>query len=122
MSGPYEEKDFDQANDLVKSRQRYFRRPKRSAEVLSQLMARKGYAQQETKNELETTWNEVVENRWQAKTKVGAIRSGILEIVVASSAVNQHLEFQKKKLLAQMQLRLPKNNLKDLRFKVGKII
>ena len=121
MTGPYDEQDFDQANDLVKSRQRYFRRPRRPADVLGQLMARKGYTQTQTANELQVTWNEIVGTRWQAKTKVGPIRQGVLEIIVSNSAVNQQLEFKKNKILAELQTQLPKNNLKDLRFRVGSI-
>ena len=121
MTGPYDEQDFDQANELVKSRQRYFRRPRRPADVLGQLMARKGYTQTQTANELQVTWNEIVGTRWQAKTKVGSIRQGVLEIIVSNSAVNQQLEFKKKKILVELQTQLPKNNLKDLRFRVGSI-
>jgi hypothetical protein len=121
LTGPYDEQDFEQANDLVKSRQRYFRRPKRPADILGQLMARKGYAQTETANELEVTWNEIVGTQWKAKTKVGSIRQGVLEIIVSNSAVNQQLEFKKSKILAELQSQLPKNNFKDLRFRVGKI-
>ena len=121
MTGPYDELDFTQANDLVKSRQRYARRPKRPADILAQLMARKGYAQTETANELESTWNQVVGKQWQSKTKVGMIRAGVLEVLVSSSAANQQLGFQKKKILSELQKRLPKNNLKDLRFSVGNV-
>ena len=121
MSGPYDELDFDQANDLVKSRQRYFRRPKRPADILGKLMARKGYAQTQTSNELEVTWNEIVGPKWKNETKVGTIRQGVLEIMVSSSAVNQQLGFKKKQLLAELQTRLPKNNLKNLRFKLGNV-
>ena len=121
MTGLYDERDFDQANELVKSRQRFFRRPKRPADILGQLMARKGYAQTETANELEASWNRIVGSQWQAKTKVGMIRRGALEIIVSNSAVNQQLDFQKKKILTQLQTQLPKYNLKDLRFRVGRI-
>lgn len=121
MTGPYDEQDFNQANDLVKSRQRFQRRPRRPADILGQLMARKGYAQTKTANELEVTWNEIVGAKWQVKTKVGAIRSGVLEIIVSNSSVNQQLEFKKKKFLVELQTRLPQNNFKDLRFRVGKI-
>lgn len=120
MTGPFDEQDFEQANDLVKSRQRYFRRPKRPADILGQLMARKGYAQTETANELEVTWNEIVGTQWQARTKVGSIRQGVLEIIVSNSAVNQQLEFKKSKILAELQSQLPKNNFKDVRFRVGR--
>ena len=44
MNGEYDELDFSQAHDLVKKRQRYFRRPKKPADLLAKLMARKGYA------------------------------------------------------------------------------
>jgi len=119
--GEFDELDFDQTNDLVKLRQRFFRRPKRPADILGQLMARKGYAQTETSNELESTWNEIVGKKWISKTKVGNIRNGVLEVLVSSSAANQQIGFQKRKILKELQTRLPKNKLKDLRFTVGKI-
>lgn len=84
-------------------------------------MARKGYAQTKTANELELTWNEIVGPKWQSETKVGTIRQGVLEIMVSSSVVNQQLGFKKKQLLAELQTRLPKNNLKNLRFKLGNV-
>ena len=125
MNGPlepnFEEQDFSQAHDLIKQRQRFSRRPRRPADILSHLMARKGYGQTESANELETSWNEVVGLKWQSKTKVGVIKRGVLEIIVTSSGVNQQLEFKKKKLLAELQSRLPKNNLKDLRFRIGNV-
>lgn len=121
MTGPYDELDFDQANDLVKRRQRFFRRPKRPADILGHLMSRRGYGQTETANELQATWNEIVGPQWKTKTKVGTIRLGVLEILVSSSVVNQQLGFKKKQLLSELQTRLPKNNLKDLRFKLGNV-
>ena len=121
MSGPYDEQDFDQANDLVKSRQRFFRRPKRPADILGRLMARKGYAQTETANELEVTWNDIVGAKWKTETKVGTIRQGVLEVMVSSSVVNQQLGFKKKQILSELQTRLPKNNIKNLRFKLGNV-
>ncbi len=121
MTGPYDEQDFDQANDLVKARQRFRRRPQRPADLLAQLMARKGYSQTESANELELIWRKIVGAQWQSKTKVGSIRAGVLEIVVSHSGVNQQLEFRKKKILAELQTQLPQNNFKDLRFRVGKI-
>jgi hypothetical protein len=121
LSEPYDELDFAQAQDLVKSRQRYFRRPKSAAQVLGNLMARKGYAQTESANELESIWNNIVEPKWKTKTKVGSIRRGVLEIMVSNSNVNQHLEFAKRKLLTELQTQLPKYNLKDLRFRVGNV-
>ncbi len=117
----FEELDFSQAQDLVKSRQRYFRRPKKSADIVGRLMARKGYAQTESANELETVWNQVVGPKWETKTKVGNISRGVLEVFVASSMVNQQIGFQKKKILTEIQSRLPKNKIKDLHFRIGNV-
>ena len=117
----YDELDFSQAQDLVKSRQRYFRRPKKPADILGRLMARKGYAQTESANELEETWNQIVGPKWQTKTKIGNVSRGVLEVFVVSSAVNQQMGFQKRKILTEIQNRLPKNKIKDLHFRIGNV-
>lgn len=121
MNGEYDELDFSQAHDLVKKRQRYFRRPKKPADILAKLMARKGYAQTESSNDLEDTWNRVVGPKWQSKTKVGNISRGILEVFVVSAAVNQQLGFQKRKLLAELKGQLPQNKITDIRFRIGHV-
>ena len=121
MNGEYDELDFSQAQDLLKKRQRYFRRPKKPADLLARLMARKGYAQTQSSNNLEDIWNQVVGPKWQAKTKVGNVSRGILEVYVVSAAVNQQLGFQKRKLLADLKNRLPQNKLKDIRFRIGNV-
>lgn len=121
MSEDYDELDFSQAQDLVKSRQRFSRRPKRPAQILGQLMARKGYAQTESADELESAWHKVAGEKWKSKTKVGVVKRGILEIMVSNSTVNQQLEFKKRKLLTELQTLLPQNNLKDLRFRIGNV-
>ena len=117
----YDELDFSQAQDLVKNRQRYFRRPKKSADILGRLMARKGYAQTESGNELEEVWNQIVGVKWQTKTKVGNINRGVLEVFVTSSMVNQQIGFQKRKILKEIQNRLPENKIKDLHFRIGNV-
>lgn len=117
----YDELDFSQAHDLVKSRQRYFRRPKKPADILGRLMARKGYAQTESANEMEEVWNQIVGPKWQTKTKIGNVSRGTLEVFVVSSAVNQQMGFQKRKILKEIQKRLPQNKIKDLHFRIGNV-
>jgi len=119
LTDPYEEVDFKQANHLVKSRQRYFRKPKRPADILGRLMARKGYSQTTKTNELQQAWEKVVGEKWNSKTKVGLVKSGVLEIYVANSAVNQQLEFKKKKLLDALNKSNSKTKFKNIRFRVG---
>ena len=117
----YDELDFSQAQDLVKSRQRYFRRPKKPADILGRLMARKGYGQTESANEMEEVWNQTVGPKWQTKTKIGNVSRGVLEVFVVSSVVNQQMGFQKRKILAEIQKRLPQNKIKDLHFRIGNV-
>lgn len=119
LPDPYEEVDFKQANHLVKSRQRYFRKPKRPADILGRLMARKGYSQTSNANELQEVWKKVVGEKWNSKTKVGLVKSGVLEIYVANSSVNQQLEFKKKKLLDALNKSNSKTKFKNIRFRVG---
>ncbi len=121
MEDNYDNLDFDQATDLTNQRRRYKRRPKRPANILSQLMARKGYGQTKTNDELDDTWNAIVGSKWQTKTRVGNISRGVLEVFVSSAAVNQHLGFQKKKLIAELSKRVPQNKIKDIKFSLGSI-
>jgi predicted nucleic acid-binding Zn ribbon protein len=119
MSGSYEEEDFSKATDLVGKRRRYFRRPKRPADLLGQLMARKGYAQTDSQDELSEVWYSLISDKFKSKTRITRLHGNVLQVLVSSSAVNQQLGFQKLQLLKQLQQKLPKNKIKDLRFKIG---
>ena len=121
MKENYDNVDFDQATDLTNQRRRFKRRPKRPANILSQLMARKGYGQKKTNDELDDTWKAIVGEKWQTKTRVGNVSRGVLEVFVSSAAVNQHLGFQKKKLIAELIKRVPQNKIKDIKFSLGSI-
>ena len=115
----YDELDFSNASELVGKRRRYFRRPKRPADLLGQLMARKGFSQQESKNDLSDVWGSLVGESLSGKTRVGLLKRNVLEVYVSSSAVNQQLTFKKAQLLKQLKQQLPKENIKDIRFKIG---
>ena len=82
-------------------------------------MARKGYSQTAKADELQQVWETIVGDKWKSKTKVGLVKSGVLEIYVANSAVNQQLEFKKKKLLDALNKSNQKTNFKNIRFRVG---
>lgn len=84
-------------------------------------MARKGYAQQETKSELDDAWDQVIDPQLRTRTRVGTIRNGSLEVIVDSAVVHQQLEFQKQTLLNQLRDRLQNPQLKQIRFRVGSV-
>ena len=117
----YDEIDFSNANDLVGQRQRFRRRPKRSADIISQMMARQGYAQNKSNDELNEAWEVAVGPTLVKNTKAGRMNKGVLEVHVASSAAMNRLSFEKQKLLSAMQQQLPQNKIKDIRFKLGNV-
>ena len=92
----YDELDLANAEYDVRTRQKHQRRAKPAVKLINHLLARKGFAQQETANEFQSAWNEIVEPKMQKYTSVGALKRGVLEVVVANSSVSQHLQFQKE--------------------------
>ena len=89
--------------------------------VIANLMARRGYAQVEESSERETGWQEVVGPALGPQTRSANIRRGVMEVIVASSAVMQELTFRKSTLLKQLAQRLPSHKIKDLRFRLGAV-
>lgn len=119
--GQYDEQDFDQATRLVKDRQFYQRRPKKVADLIAQLMARKGWGQATAADELQSVWHSIAATSWSQQTQLGNVRKGVLEVIVANSALLQQLEFTKQNLVASLQQRLPQNKIKDIRFRIGNV-
>ena len=117
---PYEEDEFANAQNQVRNKQRFRRRPKQAADLLSRLMARKGYSQVDSQQELVSAWNEIIGQTLRDKTQIAQVRGGVLEIIVTSSAVHQQLVFKKSDLLKKLQTRWSQK-IKDLRFKVGPV-
>ena len=119
FSPSYEEEDFQDTHRLVKQRQRYQRRPKGIADLMGRLMARKGYGQVETQDELQNVWQSIVDSKLVSKTRPSVVRAGVLQVHVESSVILQQMEFQKRTLLKALQAKLPGSKIKELRFKVS---
>ncbi len=54
-------------------------------------------------------------------TRVGQVRRGTLEVIVANSTLIQELTFQKGGLLESIARLLPDQPIRDLRFRLGAI-
>lgn len=112
-------------DDIERTRadQRYkpVSRPKRMGDLVSQLLARRGYAQQETSAALAEAWSCIAGEAVAVHTRVGAIRRGTLEITVANSAVSQELTFRKAQLIAELGSRLPDHKITNIRFRTGNV-
>ncbi len=94
-------------------------RPRKIADLLSELMARRGYAREQSSADLEQAWQQAAGELIAQHSRVGLIRQGRLEVTVTHSALVQELTFQKAAILAEMRKRLPHEQISDLRFRVG---
>lgn len=95
--------------------------PEPIANILAELMARRGFARVQSTEALEMAWRKAAGELAGKFSRVGALKRGKLEIVVANSALVQELSFQKAALLKALVQALPDEPIKDLRFKVGPI-
>lgn len=97
------------------------RQPKRAADVIAQLMIRKGYGRFESNRSLKESWAEAVGPALAKATRVGQVRRGALEVVVANSVLLQELKFLQQQVVKRLAEIEPQRNIRSLRFTTGKI-
>ena len=96
------------------------RGPESLGEVLSRLFTARGWGRRQGRLHLEKAWAEAVGPEHAAHTRAGALRRGVLEVVVDNAVLLQELaHFHKRRLLEQLRRRLPGTPLTDLRFRAG---
>jgi len=95
--------------------------PKHMREVLSQLLAKRGYAQIQTAATCDAAWREAVGKVLAADTRPGNVRRGVLEVLVRNPSVSSELGFLKTKIVKMLSKLVPEHKIKDLRFRVGSI-
>ncbi len=95
--------------------------PQPISTILAELMARRGFTRVRSCAALEGAWRDAV-GVWAAgHTRVGTIRRGKLEVIVANSTLVQELSFQREAILESLAKALPDETIQDLRFRVGAI-
>jgi predicted nucleic acid-binding Zn ribbon protein len=95
------------------------RGPQRIGNLLPELMARRGYARVESAEAYNVAWKEAAGPLIARYSRVGALRRGSLEVIVANSTLIQELVFQKAGLLKSLTGLMPEQGIKDLRFRLG---
>ena len=95
--------------------------PKPMCEVLSQLLAKKGYAQVQTAATCETAWREAVGQKLAGDTRPGNVSRGVLEVLVRNSSSAHELGFLKSKIVKMLAKLIPEQQICDLRVRVGTI-
>ena len=96
-------------------------RPKPIANILSELMAHRGYARVQSGGRCAEAWQQAAGETVASYTRAGQVRRGVLEVIVGNSTLVQELPFQKSALLKKLAEMLPEENVRDLRFRVGMI-
>lgn len=94
--------------------------PRRISDIVSSLMASRGYGRLQGAKELREAW-EQASGRWTAQTRPGNCQRGVLEVVVTNSVILQELNFQKANLLKRLQELVPEQKVRDLRFRLGQV-
>jgi predicted nucleic acid-binding Zn ribbon protein len=97
------------------------RGPQAIGNVLSELMSRRGFARVQSAGAYDAAWRDAAGPLVAAYTRVGQLRRGTLEVVVANSTLIQELGFQKQALLKVLANLLPDQGIENLRFRVGNI-
>lgn len=95
--------------------------PQRIANVLAELMAKRGLGRVQGATALASAWSESVGELASRYTRAGLVRRGTLEVTVANSVLVQELTFQKQQILAKLAELLPDHAIRDLKFRVGSI-
>ncbi|TWT89084.1 hypothetical protein Mal64_25760 [Pseudobythopirellula maris] len=97
------------------------RRPKKAADVIAQVIAKRGYAARQGDERLREAWAEAAGEALARFSSPKGLRRGVLEVIVTSSVMRQELEFQKTTLMTRLTELLPDARIESLRFKVGRL-
>jgi hypothetical protein len=72
--------------------------------------------------QLEAAWAGAIGQEHAEWTRPGALRRGVLEVIVGNAVLMQELaHYHKKRLLEELRQRLPSVAISDIRFRAGKV-
>ncbi len=97
------------------------RQPQHIGDVLSELMARRGYARVQSGGLCADAWREAAGADFASATRAGQVRRGVLEVWVANSTLVQEIGFRKASLVARLAALVPDENIRDIKLRVGPI-
>lgn len=96
--------------------------PEPLGEILSRLFTARGWGRRGERQRLEAAWNAAVGDAIAARTRIGSLKRGVLEIEVGNGVLMQELaSFRKRKLLDDLKAKLPDTPLRELKFRAGVI-
>jgi predicted nucleic acid-binding Zn ribbon protein len=105
----------------ISSRQRYRPGPRKISDILSRLMARRGYAQTMNAAGCAEAWQQAVGRELAQDSRAGNVRRGVLQVVARNSVIVQELSFQKRQLIRKLAKLVPDQKIRDLTIRVGNV-
>ena len=113
--------EIGRLNDELLRRQVNYRGPRRVADAVNDLLARRGYARVQEATDQQEAWSKAVGRQLAADSRIGQLRSGVFEVTVRNSAVLQELTFQKRQIIRRLAGLVEGTAVKDVKFRVGVI-
>jgi hypothetical protein len=95
--------------------------PRSVGSVLARLMARTGYAREQSRGGLESAWTAAAPESLRGRSRPGAVRKGVLEVVVDHPLLVQEMGFAKETVLERLRAAVPDEGIVDLRCRVGDV-
>jgi len=94
--------------------------PQNLSEILTKLIAMRGYARREADAQLHGQWAAAAGELWAGQTRAVAIKRGVLHVDVAHSALLSELTaFHRGSLLKKVQELYPHLDVRDVKFKLA---
>ncbi|RPI84173.1 MAG: DUF721 domain-containing protein [Planctomycetaceae bacterium] len=95
------------------------RGPQPLAQVLSELIALRGYARRDSVTALQNVWANAAGEAVAKQTRAVEIKRGVLQVAVANSPLLSELVgFYRTQLVARLKELAPELRIKDLKFKL----
>lgn len=116
-----EEREFEQADRLIKARQIFKRQPKKAGTLAGRVIGRYGVAAEQGTQDLEHAWKEATGKEFDGLTQVGSKKNTRLEVICSNSMVMQQLAFKKKQIIQDLNQLNPTAQIKELTFRIGKV-
>jgi len=89
--------------------------PRSIGSVMSRLLARTGYDQQQATSGLATAWEQAAPAAFRGCSQAGLVRRGVLEVFVSHSALVQEMGFHKREVIARLGELVPAEGITDIR-------
>ena len=88
-------------------------------DALSQLFATRGYGRVQGDRQLREVWRQVAGDEIAAQTRVGGIKSGVLQVTVTSSALlGELVSFLKSDILKKLKHEHAELRVRDIKFRI----